>query len=133
MKLYGSSQSISEDAPDSFTGACFSHAWTAKNRYPDLTVLRPEHPDQIKALGQAAITLEMAPPRLVLEVVRPGADNHRRDYIDKRNQYEWRGVPEYWIVDQVKEQVTVLFLTQDGYEETVFVGDKSVKSPSFED
>ena len=68
---------------------------------------------------------------LVVEVVSAGADNHRRDYIEKRNQYEWRGISEYWIVDLVKEQVTVLFLTEDGYEETVFVGDEVVKSPSF--
>ncbi|MGD1908714.1 MAG: Uma2 family endonuclease [Leptolyngbyaceae cyanobacterium] len=35
--------------------------------------------------------------------------------IDKRNQYEWRGVPEYWILDPTLEQVTVLTLTEQGY------------------
>lgn len=70
---------------------------------------------------------------LVVEVVSPGAENHRRDYIDKRNQYEWRGIPEYWIVDPVKQQVTVLFLTADGYEETVFVKDEVVISQEFSD
>ncbi len=102
-----------------------------KNRYPDLTVLRPEHPDQMRELGQAAITLDMAPPLLVVEVVSPGAEHHRRDYLDKRNQYEWRGIPEYWILDPVVGQVTVLALTAQGYEETVFVGDSVVKSPGF--
>ncbi|MEO1402252.1 MAG: Uma2 family endonuclease [Cyanobacteria bacterium J06635_1] len=48
--------------------------------------------------------------------------------MDKRNQYEWRGIPEYWILDPVKGQVTVLFLTEAGYEETVFVGDEVVRS-----
>ena len=104
-----------------------------KNRYPDITVLQPEHPEQLKASGQSAIRLDLAPPMLVVEVVSPGADNHRRDYIDKRNQYEWRGIPEYWIVDPVKGQVTVLVLTENGYEETIFVGDDVVKSPSFTD
>ena len=101
-----------------------------KNRYPDLTVLRPEHPEQMRTLGQAAITLDMAPPLLVVEVVSPGAENHRRDYIDKRNQYEWRGIPEYWIVDPVAEQVTVLALTAQGYDETTFMGDIAVQSPA---
>ena len=104
-----------------------------KNRYPDITVLQPEHPEQLKASGQSAIRLDLAPPLLVVEVVSPGADNHRRDYIEKRNQYEWRGIPEYWIVDPVKGQVTVLVLTEKGYEETIFVGDDPVKSPSFTD
>ena len=104
-----------------------------KNRFPDITVLQPKHLEQLKASGQSAIRLDMAPPMLVVEVVSPGADNHRRDYIEKRNQYEWRGIPEYWIVDPVKEQVTVLFLTANGYEKSVFVGDEVVKSPSFAD
>ena len=99
-----------------------------KNRFPDITVLLPEHLEQLKASGQSAIRLDMHPPMLVVEVVSPGADNQRRDYIDKRNQYEWRGIPEYWIVDPIKQQVTVLSLTTDGYQETVFVGDELVVS-----
>ena len=69
----------------------------------------------------------------MVEVVSPGAENHRRDYIDKRNQYEWRGMPEYWIVDLVKGQVTVLFLAADGYGETVFFGDETVVPQGFAD
>jgi Uma2 family endonuclease len=84
-------------------------------------------------LGQAAITLAMAPPLLVVEVVSPGAENHRRDYVEKRNQYEWRGIPEYWIVDPVLAQVTVLSLTENGYETTIFAGDDGVQSPTFPD
>lgn len=102
-----------------------------KNRFPDITVLRPEHLEQLKMSGQSAIRLEMAPPMLVVEVVSPGINNSKRDYIDKRNQYEWREVPEYWIIDPAQEQVTVLFLTAGGYEESIFVGDAVVKSPSF--
>ncbi|MEM6427015.1 MAG: Uma2 family endonuclease [Cyanobacteria bacterium P01_H01_bin.119] len=102
-----------------------------KNRYPDLTVLRPEHPEQMKQLGQAAITLEMQPPMLVVEVVSPGKENRQRDYVEKRNQYEWRGVPEYWIVDPVQNQVTVLHLTDAGYEETIFTEGEVIQSPSF--
>ncbi len=102
-----------------------------KNRYPDLTVVRPEHPKQMRELGQAAITLEMAPPLLVVEVVSPGADNRRRDYLEKRNQYEWRGIPEYWILDPVVGQVTVFSLTPQGYSEATFEGVSVVGSPTF--
>ncbi len=104
-----------------------------KNRFPDITVLLPGHLDQLKASGQSAIRLDMQPPMLVVEVVSPGADNRRRDYIDKRNQYEWRGIPEYWIVDPIKQQVTVLSLTTDGYQEAVFVGDEVVGSQTLPD
>lgn len=104
-----------------------------RNRYPDLVVLRPEHIDQMRSLGQTAITLDMAPPLLVVEVVSPGPENHRRDYREKRNQYEWRGIPEYWIVDPEQGQVVVLFLTKDGYEETLYTADSVVISPSFPD
>ncbi|MEO1068260.1 MAG: Uma2 family endonuclease [Cyanobacteria bacterium J06638_6] len=104
-----------------------------KNRYPDLTVLRPEHPAQMRDLGQAAITLEMAPPLLVVEVVSPGAENARRDYIEKRNQYEWRGIPEYWIVDPQQGQVTVLAMVEGAYQETLFEGAAQVVSPAFPD
>ncbi|NMF82430.1 Uma2 family endonuclease [Nodosilinea sp. P-1105] len=102
-----------------------------KNRYPDLTVLRPEHPEQMKPLKQAAITLDMAPPQLVVEVVSPGPENHRRDYREKRNQYEWRGIPEYWIIDPEQAQVVVLSLKAQGYEETIYSGDVPVESPTF--
>jgi Uma2 family endonuclease len=102
-----------------------------KNRYPDLTVLRPEHPAQLRDLGQSAVILEMAPPLLVVEVVSPGAENARRDYLEKRNQYEWRGIPEYWIVDPQQQRVTVLAMVDGAYRQTLFTGDERVISPTF--
>ena len=73
----------------------------------------------------------MAAPLLVIEVVSPGQENHRRDYREKRNQYEWRGIPEYWIVDPEQGPVVVLFLTDNGYEETIYTADSVVSSPTF--
>jgi Uma2 family endonuclease len=102
-----------------------------KNRFPDLTVLQPEHLDQLQSLGKSAITLEMAPPLLVVEVVSPGSDNRRRDYLDKRNQYEWRGIPEYWIVDPQEQCVTVLAIVEGTYAESSFTADEVVVSPTF--
>ena len=91
-----------------------------KNRYPDVTVLRTEHLEQLRSLGKSAITLDMAPPLLVVEVVSPGPDNRRRDYLDKRNQYEWRGIPEYWLVDPQDSCITVLSMVDGSYVETIF-------------
>jgi Uma2 family endonuclease len=102
-----------------------------KNRYPDVTVLRAEHLEQLQSLGKSAITLDMAPPLLVVEIVSPGPDNRRRDYLDKRNQYEWRGIPEYWIVDPQDSCVTVLSMVKGNYVETIFDKSQTVVSPIF--
>jgi Uma2 family endonuclease len=131
LKLYDALRALVADQQVCPQGLAIATPGQPKNRYPDLTVLRPEHPEQMKALGQAAITLEMAPPLLVVEVVSPGPENHRRDYIEKRNQYEWRGIPEYWIVDPSEEQVTVLALTDSGYAKTIFADQTPVQSPTF--
>ncbi len=133
MKLYEALKALVGMRQIRLQGLALAMPGQPKNRYPDLTVLRSEHPALMRELGQAAITLEMHPPILVVEVVSPGAENHRRDYVDKRNQYEWRGIPEYWIVDPIKQQVTVLSLTADGYEDTVFMGDEMVVSQTFTD
>ena len=61
-----------------------------KNRYPDLTVIREEHLTQLKLRN--TIRLSMAPPLLVIEAVSPGRENRERDYIDKRSQYQDRGI-----------------------------------------
>lgn len=45
-------------------------------------------------------------PDLALEIVSP--DSVERDYVLKREQYRQAGVPEYWIVDEMQECVTLL-------------------------
>ena len=86
-----------------------------KNRYPDLTLLRPEHISLLR--HRNTIRLSMAPPLLVVEVVSPGELQRDRDYIAKRRQYEERGIPEYWIVDPQLQQITGLVLQGAGYSE----------------
>jgi Uma2 family endonuclease len=73
----------------------------------------------------------MSPPLLVVEVVSPGPDNRRRDYLEKRNQYEWRGIPEYWIVDPQAGRVSVLVMIEGSYRKTAFEGNETVDSPTF--
>jgi Uma2 family endonuclease len=100
------------------------------NRFPDLVVLRPEHLSLTQR--RLTLTLDMAPPQLVVEIVSPGQENRDRDYIHKRNQYAARGIPEYWIIDPQLQIVTVLVLEGDFYREVgTFQGDVLIISPSF--
>jgi Uma2 family endonuclease len=104
----------------------------AANRFPDLVVIREEH----RSLTQhrMTITLEMPPPRFVLEVVSPGQANRDRDYVRKRAQYAAVGIPEYVIVDPETQTVTVLVLEQGNYQEAgCYQGEQRVLSPTFPD
>ncbi len=101
-----------------------------KNRYPDLTVIRAEHIEQLSRRN--TIRLSMAPPLLVVEVVSPGELQRDRDYIAKRSQYQDRGIPEYWIIDPQLETILILELTDEGYSEiATFSGDNLLRSPLF--
>ncbi len=106
-----------------------------ENRSPDLMVLTPTLADQLEGKS-SAITLDMPNPLLVVEVVgsypSPCDDNYRCDYIEKRQQYEQRCVPEYWIVDPTAAEVTVLArVPQDGYRVRSFQGQQRIKSSGF--
>jgi Uma2 family endonuclease len=59
----------------------------------------------------------MPPPRLVAEVISPGQTNYNRDYVYKRAQYAFIGIPEYWLVDPVAQTVLVLALAGNQYRE----------------
>lgn len=77
-------------------------------REPDIVVYTADHLDRFgERYGEAA--------DLVVEVVSDDAASRMRDYEDKRRDYAEAGVPEYWIVDPVAGQVTVLGLSSDGY------------------
>jgi len=64
----------------------------------------------------------MPPPVLVIEIVSPGTKNEERDYRYKRSEYAARGIVEYWIIDPLQAQITVLTLVTGLYEEAVFRG-----------
>ena len=52
---------------------------------------------------------------LVVEVVSEGAEARKRDYEDKPPLYAKAGIREYWIVDPIEKQITVLALQGDTY------------------
>ncbi|MEI3649348.1 MAG: Uma2 family endonuclease [Dolichospermum sp.] len=101
-----------------------------RNRYPDLTIIREEHIQQLA--NRNTIRLSMLPPLLVVEVVSPGELQRDRDFIAKRLQYQDCGIPEYWIIDPQTKSILVLELINEIYHEIgIFSGDDLVLSPQF--
>ena len=99
-------------------------------RVPDLVMLSDEGVLALEGATRSLVTLDMPPPLLVVEVVSPGQEN--RDYRYKRSEYAARGILEYWIVDPIQQQVTVLEWVEGFYEQQVYRGDGPVISPLFE-
>ncbi len=103
-----------------------------KNRYPDLTIVREEHVALLKQRN--TIRLMIPPPLLVVEVVSPGNLQHDRDYVAKRRQYEDIGIEEYWIIDPLLKQITVLTMKAESYVEVGIFRDRQIiNSPTFSD
>jgi Uma2 family endonuclease len=101
-----------------------------RNRYPDLTIIRQEHIQQLAKRN--TIRLSMLPPLLVIEVVSPGELQRDRDFIAKRSQYQDCGIPEYWIIDPETKSIFILELTDKTYTEIGnFAGSNLVVSPQF--
>jgi Uma2 family endonuclease len=68
-------------------------------------------------------------PDLVFEIVSPGKVSRRRDYVEKRAQYEKLGVREYVIIDRFDKKVTVLTLGEGGYVEQVLTLADAYRTP----
>lgn len=82
--------------------------WPRKFREPDLVFIFAE-----KVLQQDKRYWENVD--LVMEVVSP--DDPSRDYEKKRQDYADGGIAEYWIIDPLKQVVTVLTLKGETYTE----------------
>ena len=101
-----------------------------RNRYPDLTILREEHIEQLAKRNTVRLT--MSPPLLVVEVVSPGELQRNRDYIAKRVQYQNCGIPEYWIIDPNTQTILILELSANNYREVgSFSRQSQLLSPQF--
>ncbi|MDY7004422.1 MAG: Uma2 family endonuclease [Cyanobacteriota bacterium] len=101
----------------------------ASFRIPDLMILSEAGEEALLGSSRNTITLEMPTPLLVIEVVSP--DNPARDYRYKRSEYAVRGIPEYWIVDPAKQQISVLTLNEGFYDDVVFQGEQAIVSQVF--
>lgn len=80
---------------------------------PDLVFVQDERWDKIVANDRF-----VAAPNLVIEVVSPGPENHKRDFKAKRELYGRFGVQEYWIVDREQQSVLIFHLRGQTLEET---------------
>ena len=67
-------------------------------------------------------------PELIVEVVSQGPEDRKRDYEDKRADYQRIGVREYVIVDRFEQRVTVLQLIEGEYAEAVLGPDDKYTS-----
>jgi Uma2 family endonuclease len=75
-------------------------------REPDLMFLASEHGDRDRR------TYIDGPADLVVEIVSP--DSGARDRGEKFVEYEQAGVPEYWVIDLVRQQASFYRLGEDG-------------------
>ena len=98
-------------------------------RVPDLMVMTEDLAQTMQGATRSIVMSDMPPPQLVVEVVSPGQKNEERDYRYKRSQYQARGIAEYWIIDPIQQQITLLNLVAGLYEEVVFTADAPLVSP----
>lgn len=96
-------------------------------RVPDLVLFSEEGVIALDGATRSLVLLDMPPPLLVVEVVSPGQE--ARDYRYKRSEYAARGIAEYWIVDPLKQQMTILEWIEGFYETTVYHDDEPIISP----
>jgi Uma2 family endonuclease len=110
----------------------FINSREVTSRYSDLLVLSKEGATALNGATRSAIASEMPAPRLVIEVVTPGAQNYDRDYVDKRQEYAARSIFEYWIADLSQNVVVVLHLQDQYYLEIGQFRDPAlIVSPTF--
>jgi Uma2 family endonuclease len=92
---------------------------------PDLVFVRSERWEQIVANDRF-----VGAPDLVVEVLSPGPENKRRDFVVKRQLYAKYGVEEYWIVDIENRTVLVHRLESQGLEQIAELTDgDAISSP----
>ncbi|GFE68715.1 Uma2 family endonuclease [Chroococcus sp. FPU101] len=97
----------------------------SKSRLLDVSVHDSEQVRE--CLDQSAI--DQTHPILAVEIVSP--DSIKRDYRYKRSEYAALGIPEYWIIDPLKNQISILILDEGLYEETIYLGDQKIVSSVF--
>lgn len=98
-------------------------------RVPDLVVFSEDLAIAMEGAKRSTVMSEMPSPLLVVEVVSPNQSS--RDYRHKRSEYGARGITEYWIVDPILGQVTVLEWVDGLYEEKVYKGEQVITSIVF--
>lgn len=99
-------------------------------RIPDVMVLALEQWRSLRD-QEAVIRLNDPPPFLVVEVVSNSTVT--TDYHTKRVEYNVLNIPEYWVVDPLKNCITLMQPVEDLYEARQFTGNDLIVSPTFPD
>ena len=82
---------------------------------PDILVVLNENKQKITR------SRVIGAPDLIVEVVSPGSAGY--DRREKQNAYAHAGVPEYWLVDPIAQNVELLLLETEAYRsQGVFLG-----------
>ncbi len=99
-------------------------------RIPDITLLPGPQWDAIADRpGSATIFRDEPVPIVVVEVLSPSTQS--TDLKDKRSEYAKRGIREYWIINPISKEITVLRLDNGTYVEVgVFRGEDAIVSPT---
>jgi Uma2 family endonuclease len=104
------------------TGAVFSDYDAV---IPDLVFIRNERWNEVTS--EQRVT---GAPDIVVEIVSPGTENHRRDLQVKRKLYGKYGVQEYWIIDPKKSSVLIFRLINETLEKAaILTGSEELTSP----
>lgn len=100
-------------------------------RIPDITMLPEPQWDAIADRpGSATIFQDEPAPIIVVEVLSPSTKSI--DLTEKRAEYIKRGIPEYWIINPISRDITVLWLENGAYVEVgMFRGKEPIVSPTF--
>jgi Uma2 family endonuclease len=100
-------------------------------RIPDVTVISEAQWAVIESRpGSATIFRDEPAPIVVVEVLSPSTKS--TDLKEKRSEYADRRIPEYWIINPISQEITVLRLDNGVYVEVgVFRGDDAIASSTF--
>jgi len=95
------------------------------SRLPDVSVVTVE---QVLQLMNAPAVFQ-TPILLAVEVV--SSTSIKRDYEEKFLEYANKGIPEYWIIDPIENQMTISHLVNGRYESAVFRNNQQIVSRTF--
>ncbi len=94
-------------------------------RLPDVCVVTSKEVEEL--FHRSAIF--RLPVKLAVEIVSPSSK--KTNYQEKPLEYANKGINEYWIVDPQLEKVVIFVLDHGVYQQTEFVGDNQIISPTF--
>jgi len=80
--------------------------WKGNIRHPDIAFMSNKHRKRITNKFWGI-------PDLALEIISKG--NEKQDRVEKFEEYEKAGIPEYWIVDPFQQTIEVFILESGSY------------------